>query len=159
MKETAIDVLVFLFDNYLNIETDDLNDELALTCELEEAGFSSIEINKALNWLCNLADLYQNQSVILQQGPNSARILTEAEYKKLDKACQGLLLNLQREGLLDMMTREIIIESAMALGADRLSLSVFKRIIGLVLLNNPKQDDEGSLWMHTLIFDDESVLH
>lgn len=158
MKETAIDVLVFLFDNYLTIETDNLSDEFALACELEEAGFSSVEINKAFRWLCNLTNLYQNQYSTPQQNPNSVRILTKAEYQKLNSQCQGLLLSLQRVGLLDTTTREIIIESAMALGVDCLSLSVFKRIIGLVLLNSPKQD-EWPLWAQTLVFDDESVSH
>ena len=158
MRETVIDVLVFLFDNYLSIETDDLSNELALTCELEEAGFSAGEINQAFDWLGNLADLYQNQGSIREQNPNSVRVLTKDEYQKLDIECQGLLFNLQRVGLLDVMTREIIIESAMTLRVDRLSLFAFKRIIGLVILNSPKQD-ELSLWAEDLIFENELVLH
>lgn len=158
MKETVIDVLVFLFDNYLSIETDDLNDEVSLTCELEEAGFPEIEINKAFDWLGNLAELYQNQHFVASQHPNSVRVLTKDEHQKLDVECQGFLMNLQRTGLLDTVTREIIIESAMVLGVERLPLSAFKRIIGLVLLNSPRQDD-FPLWVEDLIFDEELVLH
>lgn len=158
MKESVIDVLVFLFDNYLSIETEDLNDEAALTIELEEAGFSSGEINKAFDWLCNLADLYQNQQSIRQQQPDSVRVLTHFESQKLDIGCQKLLLNLQKAGLLDTVTREIIIESAISLGTERLSVSAFKRVIGLVMLNSPKEN-ELPLWAEDLIFDNEPVLH
>lgn len=158
MKETVIDVLVFLFDNYLSIETDDLNDEMSLTCELEEAGFPEGEIHKAFDWLGNLAELYQTQHFIMPQHPDSIRLLTKDEYAKLDVECQGFLVNLQRTGLLDTVTREIILESAMGLGVERLALSAFKRIIGLVLLNSPRQD-ELPLWAEDLIFDDELVLH
>jgi Smg protein len=159
MKEAVIDVLVFLFDNYLSIETDDLNDEFALAGELEDAGFSTGEINKAFDWLSKLDDLYKSQDGIVQQGSNSVRVLTQEERQKLDVECEGFLFHLQQIGSLDTMTREIIIESAVTLGIDRLSLAAFKRIIGLVMLNSPTQE-ELPMWAEDLIFENEElVLH
>ena len=159
MKENVIDVLIFLFDNYLSIETEDLCDETALACELEEAGFPEGEINKAFDWLGDLSALYQKQLSITEQQVYSVRILTQAERLKLDPECQGFLLDLEKTGLLDTITREIIIESAMTIGVETLSLQEFKRIIGLVILNSPRHE-ELHLWIEDLVFDDiEAVLH
>ena len=56
MKENVLDVLMYLFENYLDDDDNETEaDRETLTVELEEAGFAKLEINKAFDWLENLA--------------------------------------------------------------------------------------------------------
>ena len=90
---------------------------------------------------------------------DAVRILTLAEKQKLDAECQGFLMTLEEMNLLDPVTREIIIESAMAIDVDDLTLQEFKRIVGLVVLNSPRHD-EILVWVEDLIYDDvEETVH
>lgn len=139
MEETVLDVLMFLFDNYLSADIELVGDEEEIADELEQAGFHEHDVNKALDWLGALADLY-GEGYELAEHKQSMRILTAEEKAKLDVQSQGYLLKLQAQGTLDTATREIILESAMAIDVQTLSLGQFKRIIALVLLNNPNTE-------------------
>ncbi|MEM6936394.1 MAG: DUF494 family protein, partial [Pseudomonadota bacterium] len=55
MKENVLDVLMYLFENYMYDEPDDDPDRASLESSLSEAGFSDREINKAFDWLDGLA--------------------------------------------------------------------------------------------------------
>lgn len=139
MKETVLDVLMFLFDNYLSAEVELVGDEDEIADELEQAGFHEHDVSNALTWLGRLSDLYDG-GYDLTDHERAVRVLTPQEKTKLDTKCQGYLLKLQAQGVLDIATREIILESAMAIDVQTLTLSQFKRIIALVLLNNPNTE-------------------
>ena len=51
MKENMLDVLMYLFENYMNDEIEFSTDEDALRSELLDAGFHKAEISKAFDWL------------------------------------------------------------------------------------------------------------
>ncbi len=48
MKENIIDVLLYLFENYIDNEESGQPDKAALETELEQVGFPELEIDKAL---------------------------------------------------------------------------------------------------------------
>ena len=56
MKENVLDVLMFLFENYLYDEPEEAPDRDSLEENLHQAGFTSGEITKAFNWLDGLAE-------------------------------------------------------------------------------------------------------
>ncbi|HET9843097.1 MAG TPA: DUF494 domain-containing protein [Gammaproteobacteria bacterium] len=139
MKETELDVLMFLFDNYLGVEVEFSGGENAIADELKQAGFHEQDINKAFDWLSTLSDLYQD-GYELPEHSRALRVLSTQECAKLDVKAQGYLWQLEGQGVLDPTTREIILESAMAIDVQTLNLQQFKRIVALVLLNNPKAE-------------------
>jgi Smg protein len=160
MKENVVDVLVFLFDNYLGMEESLPRDEAALSNELEEAGFHPQEINQAFDWLgtlVNSKELSHNDS-----HPGTAlRVYAISEQYKLDVACQGFLLSLEQMGLLTPSTREMIIDRVMEIESGALTLQQFKRIVGLIILNKAQQEDI-LLWLDNIIDDEteyETILH
>ena len=57
MKEGVLDILIYLFENYFDAETDDgfEPDRETLKLELEKAGFPGTEVERALCWLEELA--------------------------------------------------------------------------------------------------------
>ena len=54
MKENVIDVLLYLFENYIDTENSSQPDKDVLELELEQVGFQEMEIHKALDWLDNM---------------------------------------------------------------------------------------------------------
>ncbi len=159
MKENAVDVLMFLFDNYLSLEEGMPTDEITLACELEEAGFETNNINKAFDWLGELADIKQADLAVVQFSSKAIRVYLPQEQLKLDVSCQGFLHQLENMGLINSASREMIIDRAMAIDCQTLSLTQFKRIVGLVMLNSPKQG-ELHAWIEDLIYDEsEAILH
>lgn len=160
MSDTAIDVLVFLFDNYLDAEMNLAAEEDSLEYELEQAGFPVGEIHKAFDWLGDLADVQSDYDAFDQIDKQSQRVFTARELRKLDKSSRGFLMHLEKLGVLDPTSREIILDRAMAIDVDELSLDQFKRVVGLVMLNRPSHDAVLA-WVEDLIYDELGgvVLH
>ncbi len=154
MKENAIDVLMFLFDNYLSLEEGMPTDEMTLACELEEAGFEAKNISKAFDWLGELADIKQTEFVDFSSS-TAIRVYLPYEQQKLDVQCQGFLHQLENMGLINSAARETIIDRSMAIDCQTLSLTQFKRIVGLVVLNTGNKGDMHA-WVEDLIYDDDA---
>lgn len=160
MKENVFDVLLYLFENY--IDTDDTNkpDKDALETELESAGFLQLEIQKAFDWLESMTVIEDQPS---EEGDNkpefSMRFYTEQELLRLDVQCRGYLLFLEQVGVLDAETREVVIERVMALDTDEIDLSQMKWVVLMVLFYQPGRE-VAYAWMEDLVFEDlEAVVH
>ena len=159
MKENVIDVLMFLFDNYLTAEEGVSTDEETLTYELREAGFETKEITKAFDWLEGLAGVRQLPPGALSKEVRSIRVYTLEEEAKLGAPCRGFLLGLEQTGILDPISREIIIDRAMAIDTQTIRLQQFKRIVGLIMVNRTHRE-EILAWLEDLIYDDiPEILH
>lgn len=149
MKESILDVLMYLFENYLD-EEEVLNNQDTLEIELMEAGFASQKIERAFQWLESLGERRENAEFPLTES-TAFRIYTQEETQKLDCECQGLLLFLEQVGILDCAQREVIIDRVMDLGSDEMSLSELKWVILIVLLNQNTSSEEQEV-MESFIY-------
>ncbi len=152
MKETILDVLLFLFENYFYDDPDAVRDRDSLQNGLIQAGFSPTEISKAFDWLDELA----NQRPILAEpranGP--VRVFVEAEVDRLDRECLGFLMFLEQHGVLDGDQRELVIDRAMALDQEEVDLDDLKWVVLMVLFNQPGAE-AAFAWMENQIFGDD----
>ncbi len=135
MKETIFDVLMYLFDNYIEEDVDTLPDADLVKDELLQAGFEHFEVNKAFDWLESLT----NNDTIQRYVSPSFRVFTKHECERLDIECQNLLLFLEHNDILSATNREIVIDRAMALDDEDLSLEKLKWIILMVLFSQPDE--------------------
>ncbi|RKZ95410.1 MAG: hypothetical protein DRQ42_04705 [Gammaproteobacteria bacterium] len=160
MKENVFDVLLYLFENYL--DTDDRNkpDKDALEIELERVGFPELEINKAFDWLESMTVIAEESTATAEPMPELAmRFFTEHEIDRLDVECRGYLLFLEQVGVLDSDTREIVIERVLALETDEIDLEQMKWVVLMVLFFQPGRE-VAYAWMEDLVFEDmEAVIH
>ncbi|HVC48714.1 MAG TPA: DUF494 domain-containing protein [Burkholderiales bacterium] len=126
------DILVYLFENYF--EADIHPDQNVLTRELTQAGFDSKEINLAFDWLRGLESLPQNQPYP-ESLANSAsyRIYAGPELQALDSESRGFLTFLSISGILNPIQREWIIDRALAIKDEEVSLEHIKWITLMVL--------------------------
>jgi len=151
MKENMFDVLMYLFEHYYMDEETDLSpDRESLHTELVEAGFPSLEINQAFEWLEDLA--LQEHDIQSPQTENAIRIFSDRECERLDTESRGFLLFLEQMGILPPDSRERVIERAMALDTDDFDIAQLKWVILMVLFNQPGAE-AAYAWMEDLVFD------
>ncbi len=155
MNENLIDVLIYIYENYMDSEESVPVDQITLEEELLQAGFQEGEVRKAFNWLDELA---WRQGSLLEYGtsaPNrSVRVFCDREQQKMDLEIQGMLLTLEQSGILDPMSRELVIERCMAIETEELTTDDVKWVVLLVLLNQPGQENAFAL-MEELVYNGE----
>jgi len=154
MKESMFDVLMYLFENYMEEGSEFTPDQESLVFELTEAGFPSGEVNKAFSWLEELTSLCNNDSE-LPEAPTdrSFRIYTAPETGRLDTRSRGLLIFMEQCGVLDGISRELVIDRVMALDVENISLEQLKWVILMVLFNQPGQEHAHAL-LEDIVFDE-----
>ncbi len=152
MKENMLDVLVYLFENYLDTDGPATPDQDTVREELEELGFAGHDIDKALSWLEELAIYQRDPNDLTSQAPHSLRHYTTLEARRIDPGCQGFLLYLESIGILDHASRELVIDRAMALENEDITLEQIKWVTLLVLFNQPGRE-AAFAWMHDLVYD------
>ena len=100
MKENVLDVLMYLFENYFYDEPEEEPDRISMEQNLEQAGFSNGEIDKAFKWLDGLAEQrYQPEFKVNTEQP--IRIFVDSETDRMDTNCRDFLLYLSNVGILD----------------------------------------------------------
>src|SRR5262245_25536753 len=112
------DILVFVFENCQQAEL--AHDSERVAKKLSAAGFEDSDISEALHWLAGVTRTPQAKLERLPASPHAFRAFAPREAAKLDAQCRGFLLTLERSGILDLSTREIVIERAMAAAGDSL---------------------------------------
>ncbi len=152
MKESILDVLLYLFEHYFTEDADLVRDRDSLQNGLLTAGFSPAEISKAFDWLDALADQRPATRATRADGPT--RVYFGPELDKLDVECRGFLLFLEQQGILDAGQRELVLDRAMALDQDELDLDDLKWVVLMVLFNQPGSE-AAYAWMETQMFADE----
>ncbi len=136
MKENIFDVLMYLFENYMEDEMELRPDSDVIRTELLEAGFESCEVNKAFDWLDSLS----LQRAIKPSVTPAFRIFCAQEIAKLDIECRDLIMFLEQNGILNSANREIVIDRAMALENEEISMEKLKWIVLMVLLSQPDEE-------------------
>jgi Smg protein len=135
-----LDLLIYMFENYLSTQNQlDFNN---MTQELEAAGFDNDEIEKAFDWFSQLklmADKIPPSSKL--KANDKLRIFTGPELEKI--ACDGLgfILFLEQAKVLNSIEREIIIDRAMALNQNIISVDEVRWIVMMTLWNNGREND------------------
>jgi Smg protein len=151
MYENMVDVLIYLYENYMDGESQPPVDQSELEDELAQAGFSNPEIEKALCWLDELAAGADTQCKDHKVG--SLRIYSEMESAKLDPEARGFLLFLEQNAILDPASRELVIERALAIDHPVVAVDDLKWVVLLVLLNRPGREDAFTQ-MEDLVYND-----
>lgn len=153
MKEDVLEVLIYLFENYMIEDSEFQPDQETLTSELSQAGFGHVEIDKAFGWLEDLSLLCEQQTEPLSGGSGqSMRHFAPDELGKIDPQARGLLLSLEQSGILDPQTRELVLDRVMALESDEIDLEHVKWVIMMVLCNRPDRQNIYA-WAEDLVLD------
>jgi Smg protein len=152
MKETILDVLLYLFEHYFYDDPDAVRDRDSLQNGLIQAGFSPAEINKAFDWLDELAR--QRPAAVTPRLDTPVRVYSDPELDRLDIECRGFLMFLEHSGVIDADQRELVLDRAMALDQDEVDVDDLKWVVLMVLFNQPGSE-AAYAWMESQMFEDE----
>ncbi|MEL6869768.1 MAG: DUF494 domain-containing protein [Pseudomonadota bacterium] len=158
MKENVLDVLMYLFETYVDAETPAESDEAELRDELSRAGFHDSEIEHALDWLDGLG---ANNDLISHNAQTGAgmRVYTGLECARIDVDGRGYLLYLEQIGILLPDQRELVVDRLLALEAHEIDLEQIKWVVMMVLFSQPGQEQAFSR-MEDLVFEEcEGAVH
>ncbi|MFO6483909.1 DUF494 family protein Smg [Escherichia coli] len=157
------DVLMYLFETYIHTEAELRVDQDKPEQDLTDAGFDREDIYNALLWLEKLRiirkDFGRTDATGQVSDPLSMRIYTPEECERLDASCRGFLLFLEQIQVLNLETREMVIERVLALDTAEFDLEDLKWVILMVLFNIPGCENAYQQ-MEELLFEvNEGMLH
>ena len=158
MKETVLDVLMYLFESFIDSEDEPEPDRNELKLELTRAGFGQRCIERALDWLDGLNAA---EAASPEPAPRSAslRIYDRVELERLDSEARGYLLRLEQIGILAPAQREVVIDRLLALDTDEIDIEQIKWVVMMVLFSQPGHE-QAYAQMEDLVFaDDTGWLH
>ena len=158
MKENVLDVLMYLFETYVDAEDEPEPDHNELRIELSRAGFGDAEIDRALDWLDGLTD--QQQSLDYgSQTAHGTRIYNDFEHERLDVQCRGYITYLEQIGILSAPQREILVDRLLALETPDIDVEQIKWVVLMVLFSQPGQELAYAR-MEDLVFEESSgIIH
>src|SRR5690348_7941355 len=140
MTGSVLDILIYVFDRYMLDEVPEVPEREHLARDLERAGFAQANVERALDWLAELASERDHS---LEQGAaagTAVRVFCDGELARLSTECRGFLFTLQRLGILSPWQREIVIDRMLALDADELDTEQLKWVVLMVLSSQPGQE-------------------
>jgi Smg protein len=153
MKENVFDVLMYLFENYYMDEDNSVTPDRELVQqELSQAGFPTLEIDRAFLWMEGLANESNPPDM---QSERSLRLFSDREMERLDTSSRGFILFLEQMGVLSPASRELAIDRAMALENEDFDLDQLKWVILMVLINQPGEE-AAYTWVEDLVSDNIS---
>jgi Smg protein len=164
MNDSVLDILIYLFENYLDTDADAEGEPQpsrdALREELENAGFAETGIERALEWLEGLA----GEEATAAEGKTDAqarsfRVFSGYETARLAVEVRGYILHLENIGILSAHQRELVIDRLLALDADEIDIEQVKWVVLMVLFSQPGQELAYQR-MEDLVFEGQSdALH
>jgi Smg protein len=160
MNGTVLDILLYVFDRYMFDETPDVPERDVLAQDLTSAGFGEANVERALDWLADLAGersrapLAGDDETSPRLRP-SLRIYDPVEMARLSVECRGLLLSLEEVNILNPAQRELVIDRLLALDVEDLTEEQVRWVVLMVLSSQPGQE-QAFARMETLVFDSDS---
>jgi len=138
MTGSVLDILIYVFNRYMLDEVPQVPERGDLAHHLEVAGFAPPNVERALDWLTDLACMRDLPPVA---GTKAAvRVYSDGELVRLSTECRGLLFTLERFGVLAVAQREIVIERLLALDGEELDTEQLKWVVLMVLSSQPGQE-------------------
>ncbi|MDH3589307.1 MAG: DUF494 domain-containing protein [Gammaproteobacteria bacterium] len=151
MKESVLDVLMYLFEAFADADTEPEPDRHVLRGELLRAGFEEPNVERAFKWL---DELNENDSPHTRTPTADAlRVFSDSESSRLGVDAVGYLMHLQHIGILSAPQLEVVLDRLMALGDTDIDMEQIKWIVLIVLYSQSDQHEEYAR-MENLVFED-----
>ena len=148
MKETILDVLMFMFQSYVEDNEEIELDKESLHKNLSDAGFADQNIEKAFAWLEGLPSA-NDTSLINKPTNKSFRLFSEAEHLKIGEEGLSFLMFLERLGIYNSEIREHVLDRIMALDTQSVDLSQIRWVVLMILFNMPGNESSYT-WLQNL---------
>jgi Smg protein len=140
MTNSVLDILIYVFDRYMLEDTCEVPERDDLARDLELMGFGSASVERALDWLADLAEVRLHSADEPRRGTPSVRLYSEGELARLSTESRGFLMHLERHGILSPLQREVVLDRLLALDSEELDTEQIKWVVLMVLSSQPGQE-------------------
>lgn len=148
------DILAYLFEQYYSPE--DCPDASTLARRLAAAGFEGSEIDEALDWLNELAQLDADE--LEHPSEDTVRILHPREAARMSDEAQAFFHYLAGSGALTVSQREVLLDWLIRHGPARVDEEAMKRVALMLLWR--QGDDLANLLIEEILYSGEpAVMH
>jgi len=162
MNTEVLDILMYLFDIYMDDIHSNQPSEEDIRNELASIGFHHSTVDHAFDWLDELSflpdDIDHIETLYGQTQYNGTRIFNHFELEKFNHQAQGLLLELVELEVISISQRELIIEKALSLNVVHINQEQIKLII-LMVLYNLSDSVESYTWIQDHLYADMPTIH
>ena len=139
MRERVLAIVSFIAQYFLDDR--DMMTESDLVEELLSVGFETEEIDAAFVWMETQALSAPAGSETSLSAPTlSHRVFSTEESRTLSSEARGFLTRLRTMGILDDETQEEVIEKALLMAEDEVSLKEIKTITVLAMFANSQNE-------------------
>ena len=152
MTGSVLDILIYVFDQYMMAEAPEVPEREALAADLERAGFGRHNVERARAWLGDLAGGRARPDM----SSRALRVFSGDVLERIATAWRGYLVQLEREGILSPLQREIVIDRLVALDGDDVDIDRLKWLVLMVLSSQPGQEQACARMEHLLFEDPDS---
>ena len=90
MTGSVLDILIYVFDQYMLAEAPEVPERETLAADLERAGFGRLNVERALDWLADLAGERSRPDM----SSRAMRVFSTDEVERISTECRGYLLQL-----------------------------------------------------------------
>ncbi len=150
---------MFLFENYMNGSVILPVDNDTIVTELERVGFDRYDIGRALDWLDGLNQSQQALEAAPRLTSKALRHYLPTELERLTMEGVGALMTLEQIGIIDPITREVVIDRLMVLDPREIDIGRIKWVVLMALFNQPDKKAALSLLQDMILADAYDVLH
>jgi len=155
MNENIVELLLYLFENYIYESDSEKIDKQSLHKGLTQAGFASLTINDAFSWLETLqSDIVLFRDLTISS--DGFRVFSQTEQIKLDTECQDFIYYLNDSGVLDNQQREILINAVMKLETPDFDVDDLQWLALMVLFSQPDQE-QAFAHLEALMFETSEI--
>ena len=139
MRERVLAIVSFIAQYFL--DDSDLMTESDLVEQLLSVGFEAEEIDAAFCWMENqaLAAPAGDETTLNQPAANH-RVFSTEESRVLSSEARGFLTRLRSMGILDDDIHEDVVEKALQIAEDEVSLKEIKTITVLAMFANSQNE-------------------
>ena len=106
MTGSVLDILIYVFDQYMLAELPEVPERETLAADLERAGFGRHDVERALDWLADLAGERSRPEITANR---AIRVFSELEVERIPAACRGYLLQLETDEFPEPMASDWIV--------------------------------------------------
>jgi Smg protein len=133
------EVLVFMFENYFAHHA--MPDSDVLTQELSAAGFAQSDITGAVSWFDEMKTMLNQPPAIYSHQHTGMRMFAPQELKKINMESISFILFLQQANVINDVERDLIIDRAMALKQEQITIEEMRWITMIALWNAGREKD------------------
>ncbi|MCX7545722.1 DUF494 family protein [Marinicella gelatinilytica] len=139
MKQQMMDVLVYVFENYMTerYNLKESSQRQRIINGLQKIGFSPGLIEEALLWLQQVSGKPEN---MVQQSATAMRHFSQKERQMLGSEGIEFIEYLMSQDILNNQTRELLIDGLLYLKADNIEVDDLQWLALIILFSQPDQE-------------------